>query len=58
MTDATEPSVDERLTFGTDAHAAAPDEDPLEHLGDEIPDPWDDDAQADWGTTSIGEVSA
>lgn len=23
-------------------------EDPEEHIGDIIPDPWDDDAQTDW----------
>jgi hypothetical protein len=31
-----------------DPHAAAPDEDPLDHLGEVIPDPWEDDAQPDW----------
>jgi hypothetical protein len=36
-----------------DPHAAAPDEDPLEHLGEEIPDPWDDDAQTDWVTQTV-----
>lgn len=44
-------SVDQRLTFGTDAHAAAPDEDPENHLGEEVPDPWDDPQQQDWATT-------
>ena len=37
----------------TDPHAAAPDEDPLDHLGPEIPDPWDDDEQTDWKTQTV-----
>ena len=36
-----------------DPHAADPDEDPLEHLGDVIPDPWDDDDQTDWRTATV-----
>lgn len=40
-----------------DPHAAAPEEDPLDHLGPEIPDPWDDDAQTDWRTLDLGKVS-
>jgi hypothetical protein len=36
-----------------DPHAAAPDEDPLDHLGDEIPDPWEDDDQGDWTTQTV-----
>ena len=42
--------TDERKT---DPHAAAPDEDPLKHLGEEIPDPWDDDEQTDWATRTV-----
>jgi hypothetical protein len=42
--------TDER---GTDPHAAAPDEDPMDHLGPEIPDPWDDDEQTDWKTQTV-----
>jgi len=38
-----------------DPHAAAPDENPLEHLGDEIADPWDDPDQSDWGNIVLGE---
>jgi hypothetical protein len=34
-------------------HDAAPDEDPLDHLGDVIPDPWADDAQTDWATQTV-----
>lgn len=45
--------MDERITHGTDAHAAAPDEDPKEHVGGEIPDPWDDPDQDDWRTTRV-----
>ncbi len=45
----------------TDPHEAAPDEDPLEHVGEVIPDPWDDDAQTDWRTVRVpvlpGETS-
>lgn len=40
-------------TAAVDPHAAAPDEDPMEHLGDEIPDPWDDDGQTDWKTQTV-----
>ena len=40
-----------------DPHAAAPDEDPLDHLGDVIPDPWDDDAQTDWSSVDLGPVN-
>lgn len=50
--------MEERITHGTDAHAAAPDEDPLDHLGPVIPDPWEDGAQTDWHTPSIGVVTA
>lgn len=34
----------------TDPHAAAPDEDPEQHIGETRPDPWDstDEADADW----------
>jgi hypothetical protein len=41
-------------------HAAAPDEDPTEHIGPEIPDPWDDPDQADWASTArdLDEVSS
>lgn len=43
--------VSERVTHGTDAHAASPDEDPEQHIGPEIADPWDDPEQDDWATT-------
>ena len=50
MTDETQqdPALEDRLTDGTDAHAADPDEVPEDHIGDEIPDPWADDNQTDW----------
>lgn len=50
--------VDERITHGTDAHANDPDEDPTEHIGEEIPDPWEDPEQRDWATVALdlGEV--
>jgi hypothetical protein len=52
--------VEERVTYGTDAHADDPDEDPEEHIGDEIPDPWEDPEQRDWATTTpdLGEEVA
>lgn len=49
MTDEAETTQELTTTAGrTDPHATAPDEDPMEHLGDVIPDPWDDEAQTDW----------
>lgn len=45
--------MDDRLTFGTDAHVNAPDENPLDHIGDEIPDPWNDPDQTDWATETL-----
>jgi hypothetical protein len=45
--------LDERITYGTDAHADDPDEDPEDHLGEVIPDPWDDPRQEDWATTTL-----
>lgn len=38
----------------TDPHADAPDEDPGEHIGEKIPDPWDDPAQTDWPNETVG----
>jgi hypothetical protein len=44
----------------TDPHANAPEENPEDHLGPVIPDPWDDDKQTDWPTETVdldtGEV--
>lgn len=37
----------------TDPHEAAPQEDPLEHLGEVLPDPWDDPAQQDWADHTV-----
>lgn len=37
----------------TDPHADAPEEDPEEHLGEVIPDPWDDPNQTDWRTQTV-----
>lgn len=31
-----------------DPHTAAPNEDPEDHIGAIIPDPWDDPEQTDW----------
>lgn len=31
-----------------DPHANDPDENPEDHIGDEIPDPWSDPSQVDW----------
>jgi len=36
-----------------DPHAAAPDEDPEQHIGEEMPDPWDDPDQTDWPNESV-----
>jgi hypothetical protein len=36
-----------------DPHAAAPEEDPEQHLGPVIPDPWADDEQTDWPTETV-----
>lgn len=44
--------VDERITHGTGAHDNDPEENPEEHMGDEIADPWDDPRQEDWVTTT------
>jgi hypothetical protein len=51
--------VAERITYGTDAHADDPDEDPEEHIGPVIADPWDDPEQRDWATETLAldEVS-
>lgn len=40
-----------------DPHARAPEEDPEEHIGEVIPDPWDDPEQTDWPNETV-EVSA
>ncbi len=34
------------------AHQEAPDENPMDHVGEPIPDPWDDLDQDDWTTGS------
>lgn len=36
-----------------DPHAADPNEDPKQHLGAVIPDPWDNDEQTDWVTQTV-----
>jgi hypothetical protein len=43
--------LDERITYGTDAHANDPDEVPEDRMGQVISDPWDDPRQTDWVTT-------
>lgn len=45
--------VDDRLSDGTDAHTAAEDEDPEEHIGEVILDPWDDEAATDWPNETV-----
>jgi hypothetical protein len=52
--------LDERITYGTSAHEADPDEDPAEHIGEVIPDPWDDPDQDDWasGRLDLGDPAA
>jgi hypothetical protein len=45
--------LEERITYGTDAHANDPDENPEDHLGEVIADPWDDPRQTDWATTTL-----
>lgn len=34
------------------------DEDPEDHIGEELPDPWDDPAQTDWDSGNDEEVDA
>jgi hypothetical protein len=36
------------------------DEDPEKHIGDELPDPWDDESQSDWRSraTKSNDLSA
>ena len=41
--------------MATDPHEAAPDEDPADHLGEVIPDPWDDEDQPDWANIVLGD---
>lgn len=36
-----------------DPHAEDPNEDPEEHVGEVIADPWDDPGQTDWETHSV-----
>jgi len=40
----------------TGPHEKAPGENPEDHVGDEIPDPWDDETQTDWGGGVDGEL--
>jgi hypothetical protein len=40
----------------TDPHANAPHENPEDHIGEEIPDPWDDPKQKDWATETVDPV--
>lgn len=52
--------MEDRITYGTDAHAMDPNEDPRDHIGRIIPDPWDDPEQTDWRTErlDLGEVES
>lgn len=45
--------VAERVTYGTDAHANDPGENPEDHIGGVIVDPWDDPEQRDWGNGKL-----
>lgn len=36
-----------------DPHAADPHEDPEQHMGEVIPDPWSDPAQKDWADHTV-----
>lgn len=36
----------------TDPHPS-PNEDPEQHIGEKIPDPWEDDDQKDWTTRTL-----
>lgn len=36
------------------AHANDPEENPLDHVGEEISDPWDDESQTDWPNEVVG----
>lgn len=36
-----------------DPHAAAPEENPEDHIGEEIPDPWADEDQDDWDNQEV-----
>lgn len=36
-----------------DPHENDPEEDPLEHVGPVIADPWEDDSQTDWKTQTV-----
>ena len=38
------------------AHDDAPDEDPEQHIGAPMADPWDDDGQTDWRTGPLPAV--
>lgn len=44
--------VETPVVVDVDPHDA---EDPEEHLGEEIPDPWSDDNQPDWPNNESGE---
>lgn len=50
----TDDNTEEVQPEGVDPHAADPAEVPEEHIGEEIPDPWADDAQTDWPTGTVG----
>ncbi len=39
-----------------DPHENDPEENPLDHLGEELPDPWDDPEQKDWTDHTLPEV--
>lgn len=45
--------LEERITYGTDAHAEDPNEDPEKHIGPAIADPWEDPEQRDWATETL-----
>ena len=49
----TPPPDDDSAETPTTACADGTDEDPEEHIGDEIKDPWDDAFQTDWPQNEV-----
>lgn len=54
MTDETERTQDlTPVELPEDPHAAAPEENPEDHIGNEIADPWTDEGQQDWPNEEV-----
>lgn len=49
----TPPADDDSAEAPTTVCADGDDEDPEQHIGDEIPDPWDDKFQTDWPQNEV-----